>query len=550
MKILSKLIMICLIIFILMEKLLRYLLSILILCLLTYAYEDKETFTKRYSFYNDILHYSNHKMIVGADQNKGLACVANDFIAERQETLRVPKNLAICPYYLFPFKYEISSWLGEIPSVIESYGKEQKFGVFVLTYYVLYLTKAPKEEIDKLIKEKKMEQYYNIHEVDMNISNSFPKIMMTSATMEKEHFDLLNELGYNFNKGKQLESIFKFMSQKAFHSEFAEVLYPWMSNFNDFRWAYAIVMSRGMTVRVKEYNILEGIKEKEKYFTSWDKKNQELNNLIGKNVGAPCIVAYVDLCNHHQPTTVEMRDKRPIVLDTVKGYFINISRIYYHPGEEISYTYSYEPNNAVMLSHYGFTMRDNIFNIAKVMGKYDFEFTKQQFSLCLELGCIESKIKDPKSIPPVKIHILRIGKIDKSLLNLGRVKYLPNNVDVKQVLRSWINDKPISFANETSAWINYLNSILTNIGHSGEDLIRRNIRKAQKFRNKYRDLEDQWRDDEAQRIEWGRLKTTENIYLLDISYKIINFKHINYSTKNIIMNIENDLERLKDKYLS
>jgi len=49
----------------------------------------------------------------------------------------------------------------------------------------------------------------------------------------------------------------------------------------------------------------------------------------------------------------------------------------YDIGEEISYTYTNDPNNIVMFMHYGFIIPNNIFNLFELKLRDRTEFSPQ-----------------------------------------------------------------------------------------------------------------------------------------------------------------------------
>jgi hypothetical protein len=73
-----------------------------------------------------------------------------------------------------------------------------------------------------------------------------------------------------------------------------------------------------------------------------------------------------------------------------------------------------------------------------------------QFSLCRELGCVESSIRDPTKVPRVREYSLRYSALESSLINYARVKYLREG-DFKSILKNFHNGEIVSVDNEISA---------------------------------------------------------------------------------------------------
>jgi hypothetical protein len=152
------------------------LLGIIILSILpsSKSFEDKESFKKRLNFYSKIQQYSNNTIKVESKPDTGLSCIANDYIEYGRLTLRIPKKLSLCPYYIFPFKYEIFDSLLKIPGLNQTIGVEQRFPVYLLTYYILYAVYAPKKNVHEHIIKYNLTDYYNCTEIDDSIKDSFP----------------------------------------------------------------------------------------------------------------------------------------------------------------------------------------------------------------------------------------------------------------------------------------------------------------------------------------------------------------------------------------
>lgn len=526
-------------------------LLITIICLITLSsqFEDKEFLEKRYNFYKMIEIYSNNTITVGKSENKGLYCVSKDYFEYGQLSLLIPKDISLCPYYIFPFKYEFIDALDKIDMIRSSIGKEQKYSVYLLIYQLLYFMNAPKQQVIDYIKEHKLEQYYKLTEIDERLRDSFPKEILNTAILEKEHYDLLKSLGYAVEKASEMEIVFKSVLSHIYSLDHSEIILPWISDFDKFKWAYAAVMSRGMTVRYNEYMILENLKINEKNLDKWGKKNLEVNKRISQVTGVPCIIPFIDLCNHYQPQYTDKRDKKPIILDTQIDYFLNRAPSTIRPGEEISFTYTEDPSNIINFLHYGFVIPFNIFNFIKVRVDDTYPMTTNQFNLCKEIRCFETPIASISKVPNSRSVTLFNTIPEKSLLNYARVKYLQPGFDHKNIIKTVLNNQIISIENEIQAWMFYY-KVLKFASREDKAPIISSIRNAQTFRNKVKKLESEWKEELHNRNKWRRLKSFENIYALDISYKINLYRHIKLSANNLIINLEQDLSKIRDKYLN
>jgi len=530
-------------------KLRRVIIHIFFLFSLITSFEDKESLSKRINFYRDTRKYSNNAIIEGYSPEKGLFCVANDYLEYGQITFKIPRHLSMCGYYLFPFKFELVSYLREIKELEDTVGYEQKFSIYVLTYYLLYFSSDRKEEVKAYIKSNKLEQYYNLEEPDESFLESFPKMLLNSAFLEHEHYALFEEYGFSFSKLNELEIIYNHVLKRVIDSEHFEVMLPWVKGFQKFKWAYSIVMSRSMTLRYKEYMILDNTVEKMKNYTKWDEINNDLNKYFSKNSGCACLIAKIDLCNHYQPKFHDGRDKRLIILDTVYDNFINYAAKTYNRGEEVSYTYITDPFNISLFLHYGFILPNNIFDSVIIRLTLENKFTKDQLSLCKELGCVDISIRNPSNLPSTRESTFRNGQINQFLINYGRVKNLKSPFDYKTYLKILSNDKPISFENEVSAWMFYASTVKLSIVEKLE-MYKQIVFRAQKYRNKCKALEENWEDDDEQRNTWMNNKTYENIHLISCNLLNIVLKNIYGGYNKIIYHTKNELNNIRNKYLS
>jgi hypothetical protein len=292
-------------------KLKEYVIFIFLHCLyLSLCFEDHTSLKKRIAFYQKISHFSNNTISPGYSSDTGIGCIANTYLRELETVLIVPKSLSICPYYIFPFKFEIQQYIQEIKGMNETTRSDQKLAVYILTYYILYFKFGEKEYIKNYIKNNNLSDYFNISEPDESIEHSFPKILLSTTNYDEEHYKSLAKMGYPVSIGEELQIVYNWVSSKLiFHSGHLEAVYHWAIDFKRFKWAYSIIMSRGMTLRLPEWLVLEGISEKESTRNFILNKNIEKNKIFSKNVGAPCIIAMVDLCNHYQPKYPDMREK-------------------------------------------------------------------------------------------------------------------------------------------------------------------------------------------------------------------------------------------------
>ena len=77
------------------------------------------------------------------------------------------------------------------------------------------------------------------------------------------------------------------------------------------------------------------------------------------------------------------------------------------------------------------------------------------------------------------------------------------------------------------------------------------IRKIQKYRNTCRVLEANWSQEDSGKIaEWRKNKSFELIYKMIHSYRSILNRHKLGIINQIVVNVKNELETLKEKYFT
>lgn len=541
------------------------------------CYEDKESLLKRYQLSKQIFKFSNNTIKLTVSQNEGISCQANDYIQNKQKLITIPKNLTLCPYYLFPFKFEIISYLLEIPMLKESLNSDQKVSVYVLTYYLLYYMYADKEKIKNYLTEKKFMHYINLDEIDESLKDYFPKQIPGSVLLQEEHILLLKSIGYPIRTIDDIKLIFNSIKFKIQNSEHMELLMPWISNFDTFKWAYSMVMSRSFTVRFENYLLLEGVDLKNpknaknaKFFNSNPnfKKNYEINKHIAPT-GTACFIPFVDLLNHYQPQITNLKEKRDIFIEAEEGKYVYRASYDYSPGQELLHTYNHDPTNYVLFTHYGFVISNNIFNFYTTKVIDNTFLSHSQIKLCRELKCVDPKLilDYQKQIPIERHYQVRVDQINESLINYARVVHLEldNTYDEGSILKMFLNNGKFSSNNELKAWVYYFKSIF-NVDIKIRGLLQTSIIKCQKMRNKLRHIEKYWVEknlninhninintenifnDNTKTTEYNRIKIYENIYLVDISYRKLVIKHLLASINQVILNSYGDLENIKKKY--
>lgn len=516
---------------------------------LTFCYEDKHSLMTRYNLSKQIFKYSSNKIKLSVSQTDGISCFANDFINYQQSLITIPKNLTLCAYYLFPFKYEILAYILESPGV-KDITKSDKLSMYLLSYYLLYYMNAKKEEVKKYLIEKKMTQYYNCDEIDDFLKNYFPKEISGHLYFSDEHFRLLKSLGYDFLPYEEIENIFKHIYSKFYISEHKNIVIPWISNLNHLKWAYSIILTRSFNIQLDLYLILNDIDITKKIFPSV-KKNLDVNNKFFSK-GSLCLIPFIDLINHYQPReTNKGKISRQIFINTEKNNFIYGSSSDYIPSQELQHTYVDEVNNVKLLRNYGFVFYNNNFNNLQITINDNSDFNISQIKLCKELNCADLKIQDSNNLSKTKIYKVRLASLDEKLLNFSRVKFLNNNFDVSTVLKNIYTTGIISKENEIKAMTYYFN-LFYHLINNFTSLFENLVSKCHKYRIMLRNILKYWihsTNEEIKKEEYNRIKSFENIYILDISYKKIVIKQMLGSINQLILNIKDDINHIKFKYI-
>jgi hypothetical protein len=523
------------------------------------AFDSKDQINRSLNTFDKLSFMSDNSVSLIYDEKtvEGYQCIANELIPKLANIFRIPKKLSICAYHLFPFKFELSEWLQEINGMKETFGVDNKFGSYLLTYLLLYIKHANKDNVKNYIKSKGLRDYDNLTELDFDSLTKliFPDVVVNFPALDEEHFKKFHLMGYPQLKGDEFEYVFNSVLSKIVQSEHAEIMIPWTSDKENFKQAFGLVLQRGIQVKLAQWYILEGWNNKKPILQS-EKKNYELNQYFAKNVGANCLLASQSKCTTYIPKYNDLRDRKGIVLDTELGFFWNVSPQDIYPGQEVSYTLPQDPSNMNLFIQYGFVTKTNIHNILTVRIEDDIKLTKEKFDLCKQLNCFDASAKDFHNIPKMRAVFLRPNKIDEALLNTGRVKYLKVNEDrelLQNAYKKILSGQPISYTHEMQSWLYYYNTCKSTFTTLFDNL-NQSIKLTQKYRNKVnkitRKIEESETFSKELKKDYVKNKGYENIYNLDISYKIILPIQVESSLNHLINTTQNELSKIREKYLN
>lgn len=526
------------------NKILMILIIIMFLTKNILSFETKEEIKNRFDFYKDIYRNSNKKMSSASDKYKGLHCKAEDYIKKGEVLIEVHKKYSICPFELFPFKFEITDAIRSIKGMEDTLGKQQKVGIYVLVFHLMYHLYGNKEYIKNYVYENKIEAYYNSFNSELkDIDKSFPKIMLGKPLFTKFHFDYLHSKLYSNENTIEIDGVYSLVLRNlSAHPHFI-AMYHWLFNLNNFKHAYGIIISRAMTIRISDYNKVINNEEIGKNFDEHQKKNGLLNKKMCDIVGCPCIVLFVDLCNHYQPKYKDGRDKTPISLVTKKDFFLNLSPRDYDIDDEISYSYINEPSSYSMYMHYGFIIQYNIFNLMRLnLDLQNKILSAQKQKICNEVKCFERSETETQNFLTFKNF-----QVNDNLLNYGKVEGLTKEEEANSssVIKNLILKQSLSLYNDIYSWIYYIKFVFNHFDLSRTAFLN-SIKESQFYRHITLSYENNWKDTESQRQEWIEYKTFQQINDLDISYKTVILSQTIGSTRNLIKILHEDNMRIKN----
>jgi hypothetical protein len=516
------------------------------------SFYDSNTLGFNSKFYNKIKKYSNGKVEIQYTREKGFYCIAGDHIKQGQNLFKIPQEYVISPLNIFPFKFEIYSFI----KVVQAYTPipDANIGFILLAYNILYEKYQNKNEIEEYLIKNNLKHY-----IDENINynnetiKSFSKYQISMFEIDKEHEALLAAKGYPMENKQEINNIFNSIIKAASSSKHFDIIYTYISNFDDFLWAFNIARGKVFFITLNEYYTLKDLNPsdvskniKSMNITKIERKNLEINKVIGQNI--PILIPFIRECKHYQPKTTDMKDKKQISILTEKGYYLPIPNFNLSPGEEIKLTYHPDPNNINLFFNNGIVIRENKFNIARFFVKENRKLNEAQFNICRDIGCLDLNIRSNKEIPEMIIRNVNYNSFDPNMLYYSKIKYLSSNFDTKQIKRALLHNEIISTDNEIKAWLFYFKSLYLNMKEGNKPIIDI-LRKIQKYQKILNNLDNNDFTDKGIK-ERKRNLIFNMIYEMDLSYRLILYRHMAYSQGQILKNINNDFQNLKNSYIS
>jgi len=494
---------------------------------------------ERLNFYKHINKFSNDYLSAQVDPLKGIYTVANKKIVKSQKLLKVPMHFSMCPTYLFPFKFEIMNIITKIPWLTNNLGQTSStLSIWVLTFYVMYERHADKKKVKEYIIENNITDYFNCHETHHTLKDSFPDIV--NMNFHRDHYIRISKLGYFTERENQIFTVYNFVLNILKSSPHFDIIFPWLSGFEDFINSHSIVISRSLSINMDILRNIEKFNPQSKTNTKSQNINWGVNKQYFGIAGQPvfCILAFFDSHNHYEKNK-SLNDRRTYRINVTEGFFSSYSNNEFEKGEEVDFTYSNMPNNLTMLNNFGFVYRNNIFNEMRIAVAPEQEFTHQQFTICKEIGCGEANHLQSPLIKPQKGERqfqLNLLKESTFLVNYSKVKMLnePKSIDTQNILKIFLNNGSISYQHDVFTYLNYYKELKLKFGDEFDKKFLKLVYGSQQNRNLcIKIMKKKYFVEEIHLKKYEYFKIMQLIDDLELSYKDIINKHFEYSLKKV-----------------
>jgi len=512
----------------------------------SHSLDSPKEFDIRNRFFSKIQKISNNKLKSDYDQDKGFFCRANDFIKEKEQIMEIPKSMTISPLYLFPFKFEIIQILQEIDIIKNSSNIAHKILYYLFTIEMIILKYSPIKTLKKYIRRHELTDYYDFFEHDPQLFEAFPRSVNSLRYFFPDSTFILSKMNLGFEELKELAIVYDKFNSFGKQYDFIDAIFVPISNFERFKETYALIMSRGVTITLENFYILEGYNENNPNLSDVIKKNNYANRLIASN-GAPTMVPYFDLCNHKQPESFKEKNSNFLKLDFKKGKFIGLSGNNWRPGDEYTVNYSTNPSTYVLALNYGFILKKNIFDKTDIKVKDLLPLNMDQINLCKEVGCFPAEANTPSHEFDIRNELINYNQLNENLLNYGRIRTLRENFNSKKISQKLKKNRFISNLNELASNIFYFNVINENLNNEKDNLLEifnRGSNVKEMIKNSKFNL-----NIFVQRKNYDELKSREIVYDTAFAIKNILIVHSNKILDTIIQRSNSNVQNIKEKYL-
>jgi len=309
-----------------------------------------------------------------------------------------------------------------------------------------------------------------------------------------------------------------------------------------------------MTLKLKDYFEMIEYNKYQKNYTPSQKKNTEINMDMCKTTGCPCIIPFVDLCNHYQPKLRNSDDRRLITFNNEVGNFFTLLQNDYEIDDEIYYTYTTKPNNFHLFFTYGFNIPNNIFNEQTVglsfnmIGVSETEFQAFKILDFIPQNANYTEYNETAKLLSFNFTLKYSDFKDNSFYTYNYVKALSKDFTAHEIVSRFYNNKEIpSYLLERfySYSLSYLKVNYHKIIESYLD----SIKHQQLYRKYTKLLEKRWEDTKEYLDKWKDIKMYELVYEYDVSYKRITINHLLEYEGKLITNTHNQILNLRESIL-
>jgi hypothetical protein len=524
----------------------------LVLCLIepVSSFDTKKKIEDRLKYASKLQKISNNKVKIEYNPDnpdKGLSCIANDFIKEKEILFDVPKSLIISPFHIFPFKFEIMEILLSINEIKNSPQKDVKLANYLLVFQYAIYRYCSQNLIKDFIRENEYTDYYDYFEPDPELLKSFPSTVPTISNSSEDMFFTLSKFNLFFGDLKEAAIVYeKIVTEKKDFCNY--IMFPAISS-ERYKEAIGIVKSRSYIFNYDDFFKFEGYTENNPNNSELIKKNINANRNMSKG-GFLAIANYIDMINHEQPKSINGKNSNYLQVEVKKDYISYISGNNWRPGDEINVNYSKEPKSLSLAAVYGFVVKNNLFDEYEVTVKDNIAFNMEQINLCRDIGCFPTEVKVRSQILRERTELLSLGRLNENLLNYGRIRKLKGNFDYKKIYKNLIKRKFISNSNEISSYLFYFNVLKENIDYESENLIeifregtiKKNLLETGNF--------DQYDENYSIRKKWKNLKMMSNIYDCAFLMRNILISQIDTILNKTINNTSKSIKNIREKYLN
>jgi hypothetical protein len=563
---------------------------------------------QRSNFYKNNFYNFTKNLLFEHSKEKGFYCIANSTLLKNDVILEVPISLTYSIFDQFPLKEYFFNLLKTINSDFENESqaqaqnrinmiKENTINNFLLSTRLLLDLKSNATEMFinfRSYETKNASQYGSYGSLDdfrnylksrtsyfydfiknLPLTSSLSQFSWDQDEINEYQFtgflptiqkDIIKMYATIINKVKTEDEIFYSFIKNWFKEE----------NINLFLSIYGYITSRNFIVRFQD--ILS------------NDLNTELNLEIDKN-GGNVIIPFLELCNHYHPIKFDKKSDKTvsrvvkmlkISSDSEKKTMKIFSENDYQRNEEFSFSYTKLLSNDYLLLHYGFIIRDNIFQ--EFVLKFDIEDPKFSFFNFLKEEGFEMNLihKKQDTFHLTIQFFLRRNELSSQLMKFIRNyiiynKGLENPKNVKKhtyqkLLKTISKDKLLDLKNNLLYYYTIEKNILLALDglegsektimkffHHLEDYVSKVerlkaiIEKNTEEFNQNKSLEERYKDDDLQNLFYFKqlhsFSKKKLIWQFNLENLKILYSHQKMAINNSIRILKYNMDDLKKNYI-